>query len=751
MKCLFRNEEKNIGFDQNKKTRWKCKSGSSIRQAGNKMRKHRLFAVSFFLLIGTGSVFGPVTALAQGQGKTKMNLLLITIDTLRADSLGCYGRRGAETPNIDQLAERGTLFARAFAHTSTTLPSHANILLGVTPNSHGVHENLNFVVSGELLTLAEHLKGYGYSTGAFVGAYPLDSRFGLSQGFDFYDDGFDRIHTVNLSSLERKADAVAGAALSWLDGQVSPWFLWIHCWDPHAPYDPPEPFKTRYSGSLYDGEVAYVDWALGGLFDFLKSRGLFDSTLVVFTGDHGESLGQHGEETHGYYAYNSTIWIPLIIALPRPALSRVENPVCHIDIFPTVCDALGVEAPSFLQGISLLPALSGKKLPERLLYFESLYPYYSRGWAPIKGFIHGERKYIDSPIPELYDLSRDFEELDNLAGREKTDRFVLELAGLIQDLTPAVKIESLRISDRETREKLASLGYVSGGKGLQSREKAFDAEDDVKVMLPFINKIGEAWELYKNGQPDAGIELIKGIIEERDDIDLAYKQLAAIYQEQGNTGEAIGVLEEGLSALPSSYELFIEYMKALISTRQYEKLIQSFEKVTLREAEYDPEIWNNLGTAYARKGDLEMAIKAFEMGLSLDGKHPELYNNLANASYSQSLETKDPFLFTRSFEYYKKAIELDPGYPAPYYGLGHAYREEGNLDGAVYCWQKALELDPDFREAHFNLALLFLNTGDKERALVLFNEYKNLYSDSLSPEEKTNLESLIDLCRKPPS
>jgi arylsulfatase A-like enzyme/Flp pilus assembly protein TadD len=703
---------------------------------------------TLLIFLGLGFFFDPAFIYPQRKEVSKLNVLLLTIDTLRADRLSCYGSQKPKTPDIDRLAERSVLFSNAFANTSTTLPSHANILLGCTPNYHGIHENLNFVVNRRLLTLAEHLKKFGYSTGAFVGAYPLDSRFGLSQGFDVYDDNYSRIHNVNLASLERKTEAVIEAAVDWLENRTSPWFLWIHCWDPHTPYDPPEPFKSQYAGFHYEGEIAYVDDCLGRFFEYLEENNLFDSSVVILTGDHGESLGQHGEETHGYFAYNSSLWIPLMISLPNTAPGRSDDYVSHIDIFPTVCEALGVEMPEALQGISLLPVLKGKNLPDRPIYFESLYPFYSRGWAPIRGVIFKEKKYIDSPIPELYDLREDFDELQNLAGVEKIDRFSSQLEDLIQDLTPAEQIDSIQEADRETREKLASLGYVSSGRVSVKQKKEFDARDDVKVLLPYINGINDSYRLYKNGQQEEGIRLIRNIIDERSDIDTAYIKLASIYQESGNIEEVIAILEQGLSVMPSNHELFIGYMKALISDQQYDKVIDSFEKTGLRESEYDPEVWNNLGTAYAGKGDLEMAIEAFEMGLSLDKNHPELYNNLANASFSLSLETKDPYVFTRSFEYYKKAIELDPGYPAPYYGLGHAYREEGNLGGAIYCWQKALELDPAFREAHFDLAFAYLKSGNKSSALNLFLDYKKLYDGLLIPEEKQQLDSLIEECKK---
>lgn len=710
------------------------------------MKRIRYQTWSLLMLILLGIMFVSPSMYALRKEEKKQNFLLITIDTLRADRLSCYGSQYPKTPNIDKLAGRGVLFSRAFANTSTTLPSHANILLGTTPNHHGVHENLNFVVREELLTLTELLKNNGYSTGAFVGAYALDSRFGLSQGFDFYDDKYSRLHSVNLVSLERKAEAVIEAALEWLKGRVSPWFLWVHCWDPHSPYDPPEPFKTQYKDHLYEGEVAYVDLILGNLFGYMKENNLFDSTLIIFTGDHGESLGQHGEETHGFFAYNSSIWVPLIISRPETAPGRVDYYVSHIDIFPTVCDVLGIKKPSFLQGASLLPALKREKLPERPIYFESLYPYYSRGWAPLKGFILKKKKFIDSPIPELYDLNHDFDELNNLAGRKKVAQLTSQLKKIIQALTPAEKIDATQKVDRETREKLASLGYISSV-GV-SQKKDFSAKDDVKVLLPYINKIGEGWKLYKKGRQDEGIKILKEIIEERKDVDLAYKHLASIYQETGNPEEALVILEQGLKALPSNYEIFIEYMKALISAQEYDKVISSFQKMNMREAEYDPEIWSSLGTAYAKKGNFDEAIKAFEMGLSLDDKHPELYNNLANACYSHGLQSKDSFIFSRCFEYYKKAIELDPEYSAPYYGLGHAYRQQGNLRGAIYCWEKALEADPDFRQAHFDLAIAYLNNGDKAKAFDLLSEYKKRYYHLMTPAEKERLDAFIKQCQK---
>lgn len=702
----------------------------------------------FFVLICL--ILGVFSSLILGkpipEAEKELNILLITIDTLRADKLSCYGSQHPKTPNIDALAERGVLFSRAFANTSTTLPSHANILLGVTPVYHGVHENLNFVVSEKLLTLAEHLKNNGYTTGAFVGAYPLDSRFGLAQGFDIYDDRYSRTHTDNFVSLERNAEAVIEGALEWMEGQNSPWFLWIHCWDPHTPYEPPEPFKTEYKEYPYEGEVAYVDLALGKLFDHFQKNSLFESTAIIFTGDHGESLGQHGEKTHGFFAYNSSTWIPLIISHPALAPGRIGYPVSHIDIFPTVCDVLGIVKPSFLQGFSLLPALKGRKFPKRPIYFESLYPYYSRGWAPLRGFILDKKKFISSPVPELYDLDNDFDELDNLIEQKKNAEFKAQLNKIIDDLTPSENVDSAQKVDRKTREKLASLGYISS---IQvSQKKNFGIQDDVKTLLPYINKADEALGLYEEGKQGAGIKLLEEILEERKDIDLAYKNLSFIYRTEGNTEKAIDIFEQGLDALPANYEIFIEYMKLLLSAQQYDKVIRCFEKTSIREAEYDPAIWNNLGAAFAKKGNFEEAIKAYEMGLSLDGKLPELNNNLANACFSFGLQSKDSLLFSRCFEYYKKAIELDPNYAAPYHGLGHAYRQEGNLEGTFYCWEKALELNSMFSVALFDLASAYLEKGDKDKAYHMLRDYKKRYYHLIPPLEREKLDTLLEKARR---
>jgi len=706
------------------------------------------FIFSLFLTCLFLSIFSAAFPLVSKKDtqETKLNLLLITIDTLRSDRLSCYSTEHLKTPNIDGLAEKGILFLKAFAHTPTTLPSHTNILLGLTPLYHGVHENINFVVRDEFLTLAEHLKNNGYSTGAFVGAYSLHSRFGLGQGFDIYDDDYQRVKFQKLAYGERKAEVVVDNALGWLKNQKSPWFLWIHCFDPHDPYGPPEPFETKYEKNLYDGEVAYVDSVLGNLFNYMKKNNIFDRTLTIFTGDHGESLGQHNEMTHGYFAYNTTLWIPLIISIPGVNKGQVKKIVGHIDIFPTVCDVFRIKKPSFLQGISLLPVIKSKKLPKRTFYFESLYPYYSRGWAPLRGFIYGMEKFIDSPIPELFNLDEDFDELKSLAEEKKLDGYRKRLARIINEQSNPESIKARQRIDRDSLEKLRSLGYISSPQ--VSRKENFGPEDDVKVLLPYHNKATKAMELYHKGKINKGFSLLKEVITERDDIDIAYTNLAALYKEEGKLKESLEVLKLGLGQIPSSYGIIVTYVQYLVDAGQYGDVIKFLEKMKFRQMEYDPEMWNYLGVAYTRKGDFEKALKAYEKALLLDNEYAVVFRNLGSAYFSLFLKTRDQKDCQKSIQNYKKAIELQPDYASAYNRLGVAYRQTGNLDEAIYSWKKALELRPDVGYPLYNLGFAYMDKGDKTQALSYFSKYKEMHYHSLSSEGKDKLDALIQKCRE---
>jgi arylsulfatase A-like enzyme/Flp pilus assembly protein TadD len=693
------------------------------------------------VLVAVAALFLPGAAAAAAP---KPNILLITIDTLRADHLGCYGDRTSRTPTIDALAGRGVLFTRAFAHTPLTLPSHTNILLGLTPNAHGVHDNSNFIVREDFLTLAEWLKGQGYATGAVVGAFPLDSRFGLTRGFDLYDDNYGSQGPMDVTFVERRADAVVGLGLNWLKAQTGPWFLWIHCFDPHQPYDPPEPNKTQFAGDPYDGEIAFVDAALGKLFDFLKEAGLEARTAVVLTADHGEALGDHGESTHGYFAYNATLRVPLIMALPGVKPARVGGDVCHVDIFPTIVDYLKQKKPGSLAGLSLLPLIQGKALPQRAIYFEALTAYYNRGWAPLRGYIQGSEKFIDLPIPEVYDLERDFDEQKNLADKTDLQRCRKVLADLVRTESSPLASAAGQAMDQETASKLRSLGYLASPQG--PTRKTFTAADDLKTLLPYHNKWTQATAAYAAGRPAEGIALLKEIIAVRKDFDLAYTYLANFYKAEGRRRDAEAVLREAYANNPSSFRIMSALGITLIDEGRFDEALEILKK-SLALVDFDPETWNYIGVAYWNKGQYDEALDAYDHALTLDKDYPIIFNNRGSLYLSRFLKLKQAADLARAKADFEKAVSLDPRYASAYNGLGAVLRESGDADGAIMNWKKAVELKPDFDFPMYNLGLALLERGRKAEALTYFTKYKTLMAGRLRPEEEARLDALIRLCR----
>jgi tetratricopeptide (TPR) repeat protein len=626
------------------------------------------------------------------------------------------------------------------------LPSHTNIFLGVTPLYHGIHDNLNFIVNEHFLTLAEHLSANGYDTAAFVGAYPLDSRFGLAQGFDIYDDEYPHSHDQALTALERRAEDVIDRTLEGMKNLNSPWFVWIHCYDPHLPYDPPEPYKSRFEKNPYDGEVAYVDFVMGRLLRYLEERELFDETFIVFTGDHGESLGEHGEMSHGFFAYNTTIWIPLILNIPGVESKEIKQYVSHVDIFPTICDVVGIEKPSYLQGISLLSVLNGKSLSDRPLYFESMYPYYSHGWAPLMGLIRGHEKFIESPIPELYDLEKDFDEQKNLATQKNLDGFQKHLERIIIEQSSAESVRSKEKLDPDALKKLKSLGYVSSSKDAEN--KSFGPENDVKILLSFHNQTHQAMILHGKGKSREAEQMLSGIIMQRKDIGIAYIRLGILYMDVGKTGEALKILRQGLSQVPWDYDVYLSYIKALRQARMFDQIIEDFHEGSYTEISFDPEIWNILGFAYAMEKSWDKAAEAYEYALSLDDRYAETNYNLGEVYLELAFREKNQNFIQKSLERFKKAIEIDQNYPYPYFGLGKIYRQVGDLNGAINSWKKATELQPDFDMALYNLGKAYLDKDDKVRAIECFLELKRTSFHKYTEEMKKRIDELIARCIK---
>ena len=678
--------------------------------------------------------------------KPAQNLLLITIDTLRADRVSAYSPRHLQTPGLDGLAAKGVLFTRAFANTTTTLPSHANILLGTSPSYHGVHDNANFVVQEEFLTLAEHLKGFGYATGAFLGGFPLDARFGLNQGFDIYDDDFSRAEEGVEKGRERRAQAVVESALKWLEEQKSPWFLWIHSYDPHDPYTPPEPYKTQFAGKPYDGEVAYTDAVIGNFIRVLEKNGRLADAVLILTGDHGESLGEHGEKTHGYLAYNTTLWIPLIILAPSLEKRVSSANVSHLDIFPTVCDLLELPKPKFLQGVSLRPLLQGKRTGDREIFFESLSPYFNMGWGPIAGYIRNDDKYIDSPIPELYDLAGDFDEKNNLTRSKNLAAHKKRLHRIFQGQASAESLAAGKKMDRETQERLRSLGYLAS---LQSaRKKTFQAEDDVKMLLPYHNKSMEALDLFRSGKAEEAIKALRQVITERGNIKTAYLNLAMIYKTQGRLDDAVTVLQAGQDSLPENYELYAETVAYLYEAGRFNEAIQAFERKSPPERELDPVVWVYAGLAHWKKGNNKSAVELYRKSISIDPKFSIPHTHLGTLFAFEYRKTNDPSALQKSVESYEQAIRLDPSSAEAFHGLGVVRFQAKDYDQAVPNLDRALELEPGLDEALLFLGLAHLAKKDHARAYQYFIKYQSTPTyERLTPQEKTRLEEYIAACK----
>jgi len=685
-------------------------------------------------------------ASAAGAGGADLNLLVVTVDTLRPDRLSCYSTAHLRTPRIDALAAKGVLFERAFAHDPETLPSHTNIFLGMTSLAHGVSENSKSIVAPDFETLAELLKSRGFATGAFVSGFPLDSRFGLNQGFDVYDDHYPAKAKPGEAFSERRADRTVAAALKWLAGQKGKWFCWVHLWDPHDPYAPPEPYATQFKDDPYSGEVAYVDAELGRLMDALGQAGLEGRTAVVLTGDHGESLGDHGETYHGYFAYNATLWVPLIIAAPGAKAGRVKDHVSHVDIFPTVCDLLGLEKPASLQGGSLSPFLRGRTRPARPIYFEALEAYINRGWAPLRGVIENGKKFISSPIPELYDMESDFAEEKDLAATSNLPAFQKRLQEVMkQGESSLAALSGRRTTDRETLERLRSLGYAASR--VSQIKSAHGPEDDLKTLLPLEQKITDAARLKREGRLAQSVRILEDVIKERKDFAKAYDQLFEIYRSQDLVDDALQVFKRGYDANPGNFVFSSGYGVALVKQGRYEEGAEVLER-SLSLYDQDAEVWNSLGVAYGNMGEMEKAREDLGRALALAPDDALFNDNLGMFYVRMALKTRDAEPARQSIPYFEKAIAADPTLVSVYNGLAGAMRILGRRDEAIANWEKAVELDPTFDMPVFNLAVAYLEKGNKAKALEYCEKYILVRGKNITPEERREIDSLIEKCKE---
>ena len=530
-----------------------------------------LVMIAALVSLAAGTESG--TPVADDSRPSQPNILLITLDTTRADVLGCYGGDPKISPNLDRIAGRSHLFEHAEASVPQTMPSHTTIFSGLHPFNHGVRKNLAVVVGSEVPLLAEELHGLDYTTGAFVSSFVVDDRFGLGRGFEHYDAPDPRPGVGD--GMERRAGKTVAAAIDWISGRAAPWFAWVHLFDPHAPYEPPPPFAGRFADRPYAGEVAYMDNEVGRLIGSLVATGTFDDAVIIIAGDHGEALGEHGEETHGILLYEATTRVPLVIHVPgQTKAARHAHPVGLVDVAPTVRDLVGTETAS--DGISLMPVLRGDQELgiDRVLYLESLEGYLRNGWAPLFAVVRGSMKYIDSPRPELYDLGADPNEKNDLAGKrpETAEKLAAQLAE-IRPATESFEGETIVLNADEAAALLA-LGYVEGSPGQSAgtrrnpadaialapvHQRALEAKaagDLDKAAALFARELEQdpespvlLWYLgtcVVKTDPDRAEASFRRAMELRPDFEAPYVTLAEIKLRSGAFTAAISVTSNGI-------------------------------------------------------------------------------------------------------------------------------------------------------------------------------------------------------------
>jgi arylsulfatase A-like enzyme/Tfp pilus assembly protein PilF len=635
-----------------------------------------------------------------------LDVLLITIDTLRADALGCYGNGTVETPWIDRLAAAGVRFDQVHAQNVVTLPSHANILSGRYPLDHGVRDNSGFRFPPGVDTLATLLKRAGYATGGFVSAFPLDSRFGLDRGFDVYDDrlGDPEARTAFLMP-ERSGARTVEEARKWRAAQGPARTLtWIHLYEPHFPYVPPEPFASRYASSPYHGEVAYTDSLLGPVLEPLLRAGKDGRTLVVLTSDHGEGLGEHGEKTHGIFAYDTTLRVPLILYAPRLFAPRAPTErVRHVDILPTILDALGLEPAPGASGRSLLALASGRAADPAPSYFEALSSSVNRGWAPLTGLAQDRFKFIDLPVPELYDLEADPHETKNLAATET--RTLEGIRAQLARLRAADRGTARGQEDAETRERLRSLGYASATAPGKAR---YTEADDPKRLIGLDTAIQDVVTLYQGGDVQAALARVQEVLRQRPDMPLALQHLAFLQRQSGDLAAAVATLKRAIALNPEDTDtaaLLGAYLNEVGRPREAAAVLAVY--ADRKDPELD--VLMARGAALAQIDRTQEAIATFDRALAIDPSNAAAKANLGTVS----LGVRD---YPRARALLEEALRLDPDVSRAHNALGVIAAETGHPDEAIAHWKRAVELNPREWDTLFNLGKLLRRQGREAEA-----------------------------------
>ena len=614
------------------------------------------------------------------------NVLLITIDTLRVDRVGAFGGPPGLTPHLDQLASEGVRLTHAYSAAPLTLPSHASILTAVSPPVHGLRANGLFRLGARLPTLATVLKSAGYRTGAFVGAFVLDARFGLNRGFDVYDDRYGEKEAGDAAEgAERRGEDVVRPATAWIAQGPQPFFAWVHLYDPHEPYRAPEPYASQHEP--YDAEVAYTDAMVGQLLADLRPAGRLDRTLVIVAADHGESLGEHGERTHGVFVYDATMRVPWIIAGSgfgvQGSGATIDDVVRLIDLAPTTLDLIGVAAPPEFEGRSVAsPVVSGLSRTvapdDRSAYVEAMDANLTRGWAPLTGIATRDYKLIDLPIPELYDLRADPHETRNLYTRDAAQARTLQ--ALLRGRTAAFEsrgsaAEKTTLS-AEARQRLQALGYVASSADPGAR--VYTDADDPKTLIGPANDLQRAVAAFNAGSRGPAMESARAIMRQHPRFATAYGMVASMQHQNGDLRGAIGTLEEAARRGIADQGVMVVLAAYLQEAGEILKAVQVLEAVIAAHPDY-AEAYNSLGVMLGHLGQHQRARSALRKVLELDPTSAKAYENLA-------------------------AVELSA-------------REIGP---AIEDLRRSLDLDPHLYDALFNLvqALLTLGRRDEARPLI---------------------------------
>ncbi len=579
-------------------------------------------------------------ARSSGPAASDASVILITVDTLRADHLECYGDSSIRTPAINRLAADGVRFAQDISQAPLTLPSHCSLLTGLWPRSTAVRDQAGFTLAPDKPRLAATLRASGLETAAFVASSILNAGTGLAQGFDSYTEVSPAAGaTPGTEGLERRADQVMAEALAWIRARNGRrFFAWIHLFDPHTPYAPPEPYRSQYAHMPYDGEIAFVDAVIGGAMEQLRASRLYDKTLIVFTSDHGEGLGDHGEAAHGFFLYDSTLHVPLILKFPasRWKSSVVSGQVRGIDVAPTILQALGVAVPPQMQGQSLLTACSGQPSGAPPPAFsETFYPYYHFGWSPLVAIRTGGYKFIRAPRPELYDLAADRAETNNLAAadRSRAAELQAELAGgYAGSAADAPRQEDL---DSSTLARLKSLGYIGARTRATAAQPLADPKDKIQVYTLLSRALDEAGR----GNLRESNSQLREVLRLDDRIVDAHLSLGVNLAQLGDAAGAIASFQRALNLDPrnviATYNLALAYARA----GKLEAAIAGFS----RTLDLDPrqeQARLDLGRAYQMTGSSDAAIAAFRRVIADNPNSGEAHYCLAKVLAQRGMKSE---------------------------------------------------------------------------------------------------------------